>query len=114
MHFFSQMVLATLVGSLGTVGHLIPLTGAVGASIAGRISDKVVRQAKEERKGIWVPEDRLRAVWLGGLVLVPLSVTLSGFTTAYISGTVGLVINLVCFFTNGVGVGHFLYIDGKY
>ena len=37
-------------------------------------------------------------------MLVPVSVTLSGFTTAYVGGTLGLVINLVCFFTNGTGV----------
>ena len=70
----------------------------------------MVRQAKEKRNGVWVPEDRLRAVWLGGLVLVPISVTLSGFTTAYVDGTLGLVINLVCFFTNGVGVSCFLNV----
>ncbi|KAF8551242.1 hypothetical protein OG21DRAFT_1418350, partial [Imleria badia] len=77
------------------------------APIAGRISDRVIRRAKEERKGIWVPEDRLRAVWLGGLVLVPISVTLAGFTTAYVGG-------LVCLFTNGVGVDMVLTPIGAY
>lgn len=76
----------------------------VGAPISGRISDMVVRRGKEQRKGVWVPEDRLRAVWLGGLVLVPISVTLVGFVTTYVDGTLGLVINLLCLFTNGLGV----------
>ncbi|KAG8217168.1 major facilitator superfamily domain-containing protein [Butyriboletus roseoflavus] len=79
----------------------------VGAPVAGYLSDMAVRRAKEERRGVWVPEDRLRAVWLGGLVLVPASVTLAGFTTAYVDGMVGLVINLVCLFTNGMGVSRF-------
>jgi len=90
---------------LGLTGHLILLTCTVGAPIGGRISDAVLRRAKEERKGVWVPEDRLRGVWVGGLVLVPISVILAGFTTAYVDGMVGLVINLVCLFANGVGVG---------
>lgn len=106
------MVLATLVRPPGLTGCHILLTCTVGAPIAGRISDAVVRRAKEERKGIWVPEDRLRAVWLGGLVLIPVSVTLAGFTTAYVDGTVGLVINLVCFFTNGMGVSRFSEMSG--
>ncbi|KAF8553779.1 MFS general substrate transporter [Imleria badia] len=101
----------------GLIGALFLPNGFgnfVGASIAGRMSDQAVRRAKEGRKGIWVPEDRLRAVWLGGLVLVPLSVTLSGFTTAYVDGKVGLVINLLCFFTNGVGVDMVLTPIGAY
>ncbi|KAH0830224.1 MFS general substrate transporter [Lanmaoa asiatica] len=99
----------------GLIGALFLPNGLgnfVGAPIAGRISDMVVRRAKEERKGIWVPEDRLRAVWLGGLVLIPVSVTLAGFTTTYVDGIVGLVINLVCLFTNGVGVSRLPDIPG--
>ncbi|KAG6375873.1 major facilitator superfamily domain-containing protein [Boletus reticuloceps] len=60
------------------------------------------------------PEDRLRAVWIGALVLVPISMILSGFTTAYVDGTVGLVINLVCFFTTGVGVDMIFAPIGAY
>ncbi|KAF8421129.1 hypothetical protein L210DRAFT_986102 [Boletus edulis BED1] len=59
---------------------------------------------KERAKGVWVPEDRLCAVWIGQLVLVPISVTLVGLVTTYVDGTIGLVINFVCLFTNGVGV----------
>ncbi|KAF8129158.1 major facilitator superfamily domain-containing protein [Boletus edulis] len=103
--------------SEGLVGALFLPNGFgnfVGSSLAGRISDKMVRRAKEKRNGVWVPEDRLRAVWIGGLVLVPISVTLSGFTTAYVDGTVGLIINLVCFFTNGIGVDMVLTPIGAY
>ncbi|KAF8126610.1 MFS general substrate transporter [Boletus edulis] len=103
--------------SEGLVGALFLPNGFgnfAGSSIAGYISDKVVRRAKEKRNGVWVPEDRLRAVWIGGLVLVPISVTLSGFTTAYVDGTVGLIINLVCFFINGVGVDMVLTPIGAY
>lgn len=112
MRFSSQTVLATLVRPLGLAGCRILLACTAGAPIAGRISDVVVRRAKEERKGIWVPEDRLRAVWLGGLVLIPISVTLAGFTTTYVDGMTGLIINLVCLFTNGVGVSRFPDISG--
>ena len=104
MPFFSPLGLATLVRPFGLSGCPILTTCPVGAPISGRISDMVVRRAKAERKGVWVPEDRLRAVWLGGLVLCPLSVTLAGIVTTYVDGTVGLVISLLCLFTNGVGV----------
>ena len=112
MPFSSRLGLATLVRPLGLSGCPILFTCPVGASISGRISDMVVRRAKEARKGIWVPEDRLRAAWLGGLVLIPVSVTLAGFVTTYVDGTVGLVISLVCLFTNGVGVSRPLDICG--
>ncbi|KAF8552826.1 MFS general substrate transporter [Imleria badia] len=101
----------------GMIGALFIPTGLgnfVGAPISGRMSDMVVRRAKEQRKGIWVPEDRLRAVWLGGLVLIPISVTLVGFVTTYVDGTVGLVISLVCLFTNGLGVNMVLTPIGAY
>ncbi|KAF8451905.1 hypothetical protein L210DRAFT_3626326 [Boletus edulis BED1] len=74
----------------------------------------VVRRGKKERKGVWVPEDRLRAVWIGQLVLVPISVTLVGLVTTYVDGTIGLVINFVCLFTNGVGVNMVLTPMGAY
>ncbi|KAF9228956.1 MFS general substrate transporter [Gyrodon lividus] len=86
----------------------------VGAPIAGRLSDMVVRRWKDERKGVWVPEDRLRAVYVGGLILVPLSVMVAGLTTTYIDGPVGLAINLVCLFTNGMGVDLVLTPIGAY
>ena len=70
-----------------------------------------MRREKAKRKGVWVPEDRLRAVWVGGLVLIPLSVTSAGFITTYVDGVVGLAASLTCFFFNGVGVSGFLNIS---
>lgn len=76
----------------------------VGAPIAGRLSDIVVRKGRARRNGVWYPEDRLRATWLGGLFMVPISIAASGLITQYVDGTVGLTLNLLCFFTNGMGV----------
>ena len=62
---------------------------------------------KAKRNGIWMPEDRLRAVLIGGL-FVPLSVGLSGLVTTYIAGPFGLALNLLCLFMNGIGVNRTL------
>lgn len=62
---------------------------------------------RKRRGGEWVPEDRLRTTLSGALVWVPLSTLTSGLVTAYVDGTPGIVINLVCLFVNGVGVRHF-------
>jgi MFS family permease len=85
----------------------------IASPIAGRLSDAMVEKWKARRKGTWVPEDRLRAVLVGGL-LVPLSVCLSGLITTYIAGTSGLVLNLLCFFMNGIGVDFVLTPIGSY
>ncbi|KAG2108051.1 major facilitator superfamily domain-containing protein [Suillus discolor] len=75
-----------------------------GTLIAGRLSDTVVRRWREKRKGMWCPEDRLRAAWIGGLFIVPLSIGASGLITTYIGGPVGLTLNILCLYANGVGV----------
>ncbi|KAG1848320.1 major facilitator superfamily domain-containing protein [Suillus subalutaceus] len=80
----------------------------IGAPIAGRLSDTVVRRWREKRKGVWFPEDRLRATWIGGLFMVPLSVGASGLITTYVGGTIGLSLNLLCLFVNGMGVSFVL------
>ena len=38
------------------------------------------------------------------LIPVPLSVLASGLVTTYVAGPIGLTLNLLCFFVNGVGV----------
>ncbi|KIJ63399.1 hypothetical protein HYDPIDRAFT_92741 [Hydnomerulius pinastri MD-312] len=86
----------------------------LGAPIAGRLSDYTVRKWKKKRNGVWVPEDRLRAVYVGGLFLVPLSVSIAGLATTYIDGPLGLAINIVCLFTNGLGVDMVLTPIGSY
>lgn len=79
-------------------------TSAVGAPLAGWLSDRTVIKYRALRGGIWVPEDRLRSAQLGGISLVPLSILASGITTTFVPGRLGLVLNLICFFVNGVGV----------
>ncbi|KAG1750072.1 major facilitator superfamily domain-containing protein [Suillus lakei] len=85
----------------------------IASPIAGRLSDAMIEKWKTRRKGIWVPEDRLRVVLVGGL-FVPLSVFLSGLITTYIAGPSGLVLNLLCFFMNGIGVDFVLTPIGSY
>ncbi|TFK35473.1 major facilitator superfamily domain-containing protein [Crucibulum laeve] len=76
----------------------------IGAPLAGRISDRIVVRWREKRGGVWYPEDRLRATLSGALIFVPLSVLISGLLTEYVPGRVGLTLNLVCLFMNGIGV----------
>jgi len=76
----------------------------LGSPIAGRISDIVVRKWRAKRKGVWYPEDRLRATWVGGLFMVPMSIGASGLLTTYVGGPIGLSLNLMCLFINGMGV----------
>ncbi|PBK92229.1 MFS general substrate transporter [Armillaria gallica] len=77
----------------------------VGAPLAGYLSDRaVIISRKKHGADSWKPEERLRAALIGTLIPVPLSVLLSGLITQYVDGTLGLVLNLLCFFVNGVGV----------
>ncbi|KAG1768300.1 major facilitator superfamily domain-containing protein [Suillus occidentalis] len=86
----------------------------IGAPIAGRQSDTVLRRWREKRKGVWCPEDRLRATWIGGLFMVPLSIGASGLITTYVGGSIGLALNLLCLFTNGLGVDFVVNPIGSY
>lgn len=72
--------------------------------MAGRVSDIIVVRWRKRRGGEWVPEDRLRGTLYGACIFVPLSVLCSGLVTHYIGGTLGIVLNLVCLFFNGLGV----------
>lgn len=81
----------------------------VGAPLAGHISDRLVTQWRKRRAGEWVPEDRLRGTLFGAGILVPVSVLCSGIITHYVEGNVGLTLNLVCLFFNGLGVGYLLF-----
>ncbi|KAG1899963.1 major facilitator superfamily domain-containing protein [Suillus fuscotomentosus] len=75
-----------------------------GTLVGGRLSDIVVRRWREKRRGAYCPEDRLRATWIGGLLIVPLSIGASGLITTYIGGPIGLALNILCLYANGVGV----------
>lgn len=59
---------------------------------------------RKRRHGEWIPEDRLRAAILGAGVLVPSSLILCGIFTTFVPGTLGIVLNMVAFFMNGLGV----------
>ncbi|EIW61021.1 MFS general substrate transporter [Trametes versicolor FP-101664 SS1] len=80
------------------------LGNIIGAPLAGRLSDKVVVTWRKRRGGVWIPEDRLRASLWGAGLFVPMSVLLSGLTTQFVPGTLGIVLNLVWLFMNGIGV----------
>jgi hypothetical protein len=80
----------------------------VGAPLSGRISDRTVVKWRKWRGGKWVPEDRLRATLWGATALVPLSILGSGLLTQFVEGRIGLVLNLVCLFVNGLGVRTFM------
>lgn len=75
----------------------------IGAPLAGRISDSMVVYWREKR-GKWMPEDRLRATLYGALFFTPLSVLISGLLTQYVHGWIGLSLNLVCLLFNGIGI----------
>ena len=76
----------------------------VGAPLSGRLSDRIILYYRKKRGSVWYPEDRLRAALPGALIFVPLSVLISGLLTEYVPGTLGLVLNFVCLFANGLGV----------
>ena len=77
---------------------------SVGAPLAGRLSDKIVVKCRKERGGEWYPEDRLRITLFSAGVVVPLSTLGCGFLTTYVPGKIGLALNLICLFVNGLGV----------
>jgi hypothetical protein len=86
-----------------TMIHLT-LFFTVGATIVGRISDQTVIQWRRKRKGLWYPEDRLRAALIPFAIIVPLSVLTFGLVNKFVDGNLGLALSLVCLFSTGVGV----------
>ncbi|KIK93003.1 hypothetical protein PAXRUDRAFT_146036 [Paxillus rubicundulus Ve08.2h10] len=91
-----------------TIGNLL------GAPAAGRLSDLALQKWRRKREGEWVAEDRLRAVYIGGLILVPLSLVGFGLVTTYVEGTLGLVISLMLLFINGFGLDFVVLIVNSY
>ncbi|KXN87009.1 hypothetical protein AN958_09355 [Leucoagaricus sp. SymC.cos] len=90
------------------------LGNMVGAATVGRLSDKIVVDWKKKRNGEWYPEDRLRASLPGALFLCPLSALGCGLVTQYIKGYLGLALNLILLFLNGVGIAVVLSPIGSY
>jgi len=64
----------------------------------------MVTKWRKKRAGKWVAEDRLRAALFGAAWLIPFSIASFGVANAYVDGTLGLVLCLVCLFINGIGV----------
>ncbi|EAU80827.1 hypothetical protein CC1G_04937 [Coprinopsis cinerea okayama7 len=80
------------------------LGSMLGAPIAGRISDHLVVKWRSKR-GMWYPEDRLRAALPGALFLVPLSVLFAGFLTAAFRSTLlAMVIAIIMPSIERIGV----------
>ncbi|KXN82692.1 Quinidine resistance protein 1 [Leucoagaricus sp. SymC.cos] len=101
----NELILGALVIPLG-IGN------AIGSPLSGWISDKMVIKHKKKR-GYWYPEDRLRACLYS--FFLPLTVLASGWVTTYISNeTLGITLNLVCLFINGVGCDIALTPCGAY
>lgn len=90
--------------SIGTCFLSSSLGNILGAPLGGKVSDKVVMRWRLQRKGIWYPEDRLRASFPAALFAVPLSVVACALGIACIPGPIGLMVCLVGLFVNGIGV----------
>jgi len=90
------------------------LGNMIGAPLAGRISDKIVIQCRKQRGGEWYPEDRLKATLFGAGVMAPLSIIGCGYLTTYVPGKIGLVLNLISLFFNGLGVDFVLSPSAAY
>jgi len=76
----------------------------IGVTIVGRVSDHIVVKWRRKRKGVWYPEDRLRAAIVPLAVLIPLSLLAFGLVNKFVDGNLGLGLSLVCLFVNGGGV----------
>ena len=77
---------------------------AVGSSWAGPYSDRVLISLRKGRNGVWIGEDRLRATYLGGAVLAPMSILVSGLFTQFWPGNGSFIPNMICLIVNGIGV----------
>jgi len=77
----------------------------------GRISDRIIIKWRRKRKGVWYPEDRLRAAVVPLALITPLSLLAFGLVNKFVDGNLGVVLSLVCLFVNGGGVsGQVLHI----
>jgi len=76
----------------------------LGAPLAGWLSDRSIVSWKAKRGGQYVPEDRLRSTLFGACFCVPVSILLSGIVTTYVDGHLGIILNIICLFINGIGV----------
>ncbi|SCZ90003.1 BZ3500_MvSof-1268-A1-R1_Chr1-3g01717 [Microbotryum saponariae] len=70
----------------------------------GRMADHTLKVWLKKRKGVYVPEDRLRATLLGGGLVLPCAVLALGWVIDLGSGKVGLAFTVILLFVNGVGL----------
>ena len=80
----------------------------------GRVADYIVIKWRRKRKGVWYPEDRLRAA-IVPLALLVLSLLAFGLVNKFVDGKLGVGLSLVCLFVNGGGVrvvAHQKFIKG--
>ena len=77
---------------------------SVGSAIVGRVSDHIVIKWRRQRKGIWYPEDRMRAAVIPYAIFIPISVLCFGLANRFIEGKMGLGLSLVFLFFSGGGV----------
>ena len=91
--------------------HPFLITRKVGAPIAGRFSDAMIKKWRKKRAGKWVAEDRLRTALFGVIWLISPSMALFGVANTYIDGTRGLVVCLFLLFINGIGVSFRRFYD---
>ncbi|KAG1725921.1 hypothetical protein EDB19DRAFT_2028478 [Suillus lakei] len=96
------VLLVPLVYTIG-IRYNITNQAIIGACFLPNGLGNFIRRWQKKREGVWCPEDCLRATWIGGLIIVPLSIGASGLITAYIGGPMGLWLNLLCLFTTGMG-----------
>jgi hypothetical protein len=82
--------------------------------IVGRVSDHIVIKWRRKRKGVWYPEDRLRAAVVHLAAVIPLSLLAFGLVNRFVDGNLGLVLSLVCLFVNGGGVSGQALLDIRY
>ncbi|TRM67197.1 major facilitator superfamily domain-containing protein [Schizophyllum amplum] len=86
----------------------------IGAPLAGKYSDHMVVKWRARRNGVWYPEDRMRATTSGLGLLIPLTLIACGLTTQFVPGPLGLTLNLIWFFFNGIGIDVVLSPVGSY
>jgi len=75
-----------------------------GVTFVGRFSDRIVIKWRRKRKGVWYPEDRLRAAIIPSAIIIPLSLLAFGLVNKFVDGNLGLWSSLFCLFVNGAGV----------
>lgn len=82
---------AALQGAL----YLAPAAGnIVGSRISGPASDRAYRRGMQKRKGVAVPEERLRCTLIWALCVQPLALAAYGLTIQFYAGTGGAILAL--------------------